>query len=300
MTQKIVPNLWFAGDAGEAGEFYSRSLPRTTAHVAMRYPDELPDFQKGLEGEPVVVELDVAGFRITMINSDDTFHPTPSISFMLNFDPRLFDGDAEAARAALDETWAALSDGGQALMPLGEYPFSPHYGWVQDRYGVSWQLMLTDPTGGPRPFVITQIMFSGDAQDKAREAVDFYLSLFDDGAVGTVIGYPEASGTAAAGSVMIGDFRIGEQWFSFMDSNVRHEFGFTPGVSLEIRCADQAEIDHFWNALSAVPEAEQCGWLVDRYGVSWQVVPESIGELLAKPGAYQRMLEMKKLVIADF
>ena len=300
MTQKIVPNLWFAGDAGEAGEFYSRSLPRTTAHVAMRYPDELPDFQKGLEGEPVVVELDVAGFRITMINSDDTFHPTPSISFMLNFDPRLFDGDAEAARAALDETWAALSDGGQALMPLGEYPFSPHYGWVQDRYGVSWQLMLTDPTGGPRPFVITQIMFSGDVQDKAREAVDFYLSLFDDGAVGTVIEYPEASGTAAAGSVMIGDFRIGDQWFSFMDSNVRHEFGFTPGVSLEIRCADQAEIDHFWDALSAVPEAEQCGWLVDRHGVSWQVVPESIGELLAKPGAYQRMLEMKKLVIADF
>jgi predicted 3-demethylubiquinone-9 3-methyltransferase (glyoxalase superfamily) len=99
---------------------------------------------------------------------------------------------------------------------------------------------------------------------------------------------------------MIGEFRIGEQWFSFMDSNVRHEFGFTPGVSLEIRCADQAEIDHFWDALSAVPEAEQCGWLVDRYGVSWQVVPESIGELLAKPGAYQRMLEMKKLVIADF
>lgn len=300
MTQKIVPNLWFAGDAGEAGEFYSRSLPRTTAHVAMRYPDELPDFQKGLEGEPVVVELDVAGFRITMINSDDTFHPTPSISFMLNFDSRLFDGDADAARAALDETWAALSDGGQALMPLGEYPFSPHYGWVQDRYGVSWQLMLTDPTGAPRPFVITQIMFSGDAQNKAREAVDFYLSLFDDAAAGMVVEYPEASGTAAAGSVMIGEFRIGEQWFSFMDSNVRHEFGFTPGVSLEIRCVDQGEIDHFWNALSAVPEAEQCGWLVDRYGVSWQVVPESIGELLAKPGAYQRMLEMKKLVIADF
>jgi len=300
MTQKIVPNLWFAGNAGEAGSFYSAALPWTTAHVAMRYPDELPDFQKGLEGEPVVVELDVAGFRVTMINSDDTVRPTPSISFMLNFDPLLFDGDADAARAALDETWAALSDGGQALMPLGAYPFSPHYGWVQDRYGVSWQLMLTDPTGEPRPFVIMQIMFSGDAQNRAREAVDFYMSLFDDTAFGTVVEYPEASGTAAVGSVMFGEFRVGGQWFSFMDSNVEHQFGFTPGVSLEIRCADQAEIDHFWDALSAVPDAEQCGWLVDRYGVSWQVVPENMGELLAKPGAYQRMLGMKKLVIADF
>ncbi|MGW9627165.1 VOC family protein [Microbacterium sp. NPDC055521] len=300
MTQKIIPNLWFAGDAGDAGEFYSSTLPMTSANVAMRYPDELPDFQKGLEGQPVVVDLDVAGFRITMINSDDTFRPTPSISFMLNFDPLLFDGDADAARAELDRTWAALSDGGQALMPLGEYPFSPYYGWVQDRYGVSWQLMLTGPGGGARPFVMVQVMFSGDAQNQAREAVDFYLSLFDDTAFGTVAEYPEATGTAAAGSVMFGEFRIGEQWFSFTDSNVRHEFGFTPGVSLEIRCADQAEIDHFWDALSAVPDAEQCGWLVDRYGVSWQVVPENMGELLAKPGAYQRMPDMKKLVIADF
>lgn len=300
MTQKIVPNIWFAGNAGEAGEFYTTALPQASAHVAMHYPDELPDFQKGLEGEPVVVDLDVAGFRITMINSDDTARPTPSISFMLNFDPLLFDDDADAARTALDETWAALSDGGQALMPLGEYPFSPHYGWVQDRFGVSWQLMLTDPTGDPRPFVITQIMFSGDVQDRAREAVDLYLSLFDDTAYGTVVAYEQASGTAAAGSIMFGEFRIGEQWFSFMDSNVRHDFGFTPGVSLEIRCADQAEIDHFWNALSAVPDAEQCGWLVDRYGVSWQVVPQNMDELLAKPGAYKRMLGMKKLVITDF
>lgn len=300
MTQKIVPNLWFDRNAGEAGDFYSAALPFTSARVAMRYPDEVPDFQKGFEGEPVVVDLDVAGFHLTLINADGTFRPTPSISFMLNFDPLLFDGDADAARAALDKTWAALADGGQALMPLGEYPFSPHYGWVQDRYGVSWQLMLTDPSGDPRPFVITQIMFSGDAQNKAREATEFYLSLFDDAGLGTVVEYPEASGTAAAGSVMFGEFRIGEQWFSFMDSNVSHEFGFTPGVSLEVRCADQAEIDRLWDALSAVPEAEQCGWLADRYGVSWQIVPENMGELLAGPGGYQRMLGMKKLVIADF
>ncbi|WP_417554944.1 VOC family protein [Microbacterium sp.] len=293
MTQKIVPNLWFDGGAGEAGEFYATALPRTKANIAMRYPQEVPEFQKGLEGRPLVVDVDVDGFRFTLINSDDTFHPTPAISFILNFDPLLFSGSAEAARVALDATWEALSDGGTALMELGEYPFSPHYGWVQDRYGVSWQLMLTNPQGEPRPFVIPQLMFANDVEGRAAEAAEFYTSLFDDAGLGTVIPRP-------AGGVMFGEFRVGEQWFSMMDSDIAHEFGFTPGVSLEARCADQAEIDRLWEALSAVPDAEQCGWLVDRFGVSWQVVPENVGELLKRPGAYGRMLGMKKLVIADF
>lgn len=299
MSQKIVPNLWFDHNAEEAGAFYAAALPKTTARVVARYPDEVPDWQASFAGQALTVDVKVDGFRFTLINAGSEFRPTPSISFMLNFDPLLFDGE-EGARSALDAAWAALSEGGQSLMPLGEYPFSPHYGWVQDRYGVSWQLMLTDPKGDPRPFVIPQVMFSGDVQNKAREAVDFYVSLFDDAAVGMVAEYPQASGTAAAGSVMFGEFHIGDQWFSMMDSNVAHEFGFTPGVSLEVTCRDQAEIDRLWDALSAVPEAEQCGWLADRYGVSWQIVPENMGELMARPGAYPKMMEMKKLVIADF
>jgi predicted 3-demethylubiquinone-9 3-methyltransferase (glyoxalase superfamily) len=67
-----------------------------------------------------------------------------------------------------------------------------------------------------------------------------------------------------------------------------------------VQCEDQAEIDRLWNALSAVSEAEQCGWLKDRYGVSWQIVPTDMAELMARPGAFEHMLELKKLVIADF
>ncbi|MEJ1089778.1 VOC family protein [Microbacterium sp. Mu-80] len=300
MSQKIIPNLWFDHDAEQAAAFYCATLPDTTFQLAMRYPDDAPEWQREFVGEPLVIDLSVRGFQISMINSDDTFRPNPMISFMLNFDPLMFDGDADAARARLDKAWAALSDGGSVLMPLGEYPFSPHYGWVQDRYGVSWQLMLTDPDGDPRPFVIPQIMFAGDVQDSAREAAELYTSLFDDAALGMVVEYPEQTGTAASGSVMFGEFHIGEQWFSMMDSNVAHEFTFTPGVSLEVHCRDQAEIDRLWDALSAVPAAEQCGWLTDRYGVSWQIVPENMNELMERPGAYGRMLDMKKLVIADF
>ncbi|MET0304261.1 MAG: VOC family protein [Microbacteriaceae bacterium] len=298
--QKIVPNLWFDRTAAEAADFYVRALPDTTSEITFRYPTEgLPDFQKDFAGEPVTVDVTVGDYRITLINAGSEFAPTPSGSFTLNFDPLLFGGDAGAARTSLDAVWNALADGGSVLMDLGEYPFSARYGWVKDRYGVSWQLTLTDPEGDPRPFVIPSLLFVGEAQDRAREAGEYYVSLFEDAGIGTVYPYPEQTGPAAEGAVMFSDFRLAGQWFTAMDSGVEMDAAFTPAFSLEVRCADQAEIDRLWAALSAVPDAEQCGWLTDRFGLSWQIVPAGMSELLRRPGAYQRMLEMKKIVIAD-
>jgi predicted 3-demethylubiquinone-9 3-methyltransferase (glyoxalase superfamily) len=223
---------------------------------------------------------------------------------MLNFDPLLFDGDDALARASLDRIWNRLIADGTALMPLGEYPFSERYGWVQDRYGVSWQLMLTDPAGDPRPFVLPAMLFGERVQNHAGEAVGHYLDAFadiDGGAeLGAYVLYPEKVGPAEPGTVQFSDFRLGDQWFVAMDSAAEQAFSFTCGVSLEVRCEDQDEIDRYWDALSAVPEAEQCGWLADRFGVSWQIVPANMGELMERPDAFEKMLEMKKLVIADF
>lgn len=301
-VQKIVPNLWFDGNAEEAGRFYAQAFARVrsaSSEVASRYPDDVPDFQRPLVGEPLTVDLDIDGFAIVLINAGPEFRPNPSISFMLNFDPLFFDGDAQGARDRLDELWTALAEGGQTRMALGEYPFSARYGWVEDRYGVSWQLMLTNPEGDPRPFVIPSLMFGGSAQNRAREAADFYTSLFDESGLGTVVPYPAPTGPAEAGSVMFGEFRLAGQWFAMMDSGVEHDTSFSCGVSLEARCADQAEIDRLWEALSAHPDAEQCGWLADRFGVSWQIVPANMGELMQRPGAYSRMIGMTKLVIDE-
>ncbi|BDV32369.1 VOC family protein [Microbacterium terricola] len=298
--QKIVPNLWFNGNAAEAGEFYAAAFPGATAEVTGRYPDEgLPEFQRALAGEPVTVAVVIEGFRLTLINAGGEFAPNPAVSFMLNFDPLQL-GDEQTARDRLDAVWAALADGGTVLMPLDEYPYSPRYGWLQDRYGVSWQLLLADPSGGPRPFVVPQLLFSGPAQNRAKEAIDFYTSVFGDAAPGFFAPYPEQTGPAAPGSAMFSDFTLEGQTFAAMDSGVEQDFTFGVGNSFEVRCADQAEIDRLWESLSAVPQAEQCGWLVDRFGLSWQIVPADMDVLLRKPGAYQRMLEMKKLVIADF
>lgn len=299
VAQKIVPNIWFNRSAEEAGAFYTSVFQGATSIVGARYPDEVPDWQRDFAGGVLTVDLVIDGYEIRLINAGDEFRPNPSISFLLNFDPLFFGGDTDAARARLDEVWAGLAEDGAVLMELGEYPFSRRYGWVQDRYGVSWQLMLPDPEGEQRPFVIPQLMFSGRVQNRARQAAELYSSLFEDSGVGFIAEHQEKTGPAEAGSVMFGEFQLAGQRFSMMDSAVEQDFTFSCGVSLEVRCADQEEIDRLWTALSAVPEAEQCGWLEDRYGVCWQIVPEDMGELLDRPGAYERMLSMKKIVIAD-
>ncbi len=307
-VQRIVPNIWCQGTAEEAGAFYAAAFENSSFEVESRYPETgLLDFQQPLAGKALTVAVLISGYRFTLINAGDEFSPNPSISFMLNFDPLLFDNDAEQAKASLDRLWDRLLDGGRALMPLGEYPFSAHYGWVEDRYGVSWQLILTDPAGDPRPFIMPALMCDGPAQNRAAAAADHYVHVFSRVMVelgGTEIGsrfpYGAPSGEATAEALAFGEFRLGEQWFVCNDNGSGVAHGFSCGVSLEVQCRGQAEIDHLWEGLSAVPEAEQCGWLVDDFGVSWQIVPDNMGKLMQRPGAFERMLQMKKLVIAEF
>jgi predicted 3-demethylubiquinone-9 3-methyltransferase (glyoxalase superfamily) len=161
-----------------------------------------------------------------------------------------------------------------------------------DRYGVSWQLMETNPAGEPRPFLTPSLLFGHVAQGRARAAIDFYTDLFD-GSVGTLATYPADAG-AQAGQVMFADYRLLGQWFAAMDS-AGHEFTFTPGLSFVLYCADQSELDFYWERLSTQPSAEQSGWCVDPFGVSWQIVPTNLAALMAQPEAYQAIMGMKKI-----
>ena len=142
-------------------------------------------------------------------------------------------------------------------------------------------------------------MFGNRAQNRAEEAIGHYTSVLG-GEVGRLVRWPEPMGPVTAGSVMFADFTLLGQWFAAMDAGSDQESAFNCGVSLIVEADGQAELDRWWDALSAVPEAEQCGWLADRIGVSWQIVPDNMDELMQRPGAFERMLEMKKLVVADF
>jgi predicted 3-demethylubiquinone-9 3-methyltransferase (glyoxalase superfamily) len=300
MAQKITPNLWFDGNAKEAVDFYVAAFPDSRITDTQYYPNSaeegLADFQTDLAGKELVVEFDLGGLHFAAINAGPEFRFTPAISFMVNFDP----SQDDQAEQHLNELWAKLIEGGEALMPLDAYPYSKRYGWVKDRYGLTWQLILTNPDGEPRPFIIPSLMFAGQNTNKAEEALNFYVSLFEDSKLGNLARYPQDTGPAKAGSLMFADFMLAGQWFMAMDSGVEQPFSFNEAVSLSVACRDQAEIDALWEKLSTVPEAEQCGWCKDQYGVSWQIVPAAMGELMQRPGAYAKMMQMKKLVIADF
>ena len=300
MGQKITPNLWFDGNAKEAVDFYVGAFPDSKVTSTSYYPktaDEgLADFQQNLAGKELTIEFELGGLRFTAINAGPEFKFTPAISLMVNFDP----SRDEQAREHLDELWGKLVEGGEALMPLDTYPFSEHYGWVKDRYGLTWQLILTQPGDEPRPFMMPSLMFIGKNNNRAEEAIKFYMSVFKDSELGMVARYTDDTGPAKAGSLMFADFKLAGQWLAAMDAGVGHDFNFNEAVSLAVACKDQAEIDYFWEKLSTVPASEQCGWCKDQYGVSWQIVPENVDELMKKPDAFAHMMNMKKLVIAEF
>lgn len=230
---------------------------------------------------------------------------------MVNFDPKNYSGDEQKAKQALQDIWAKISDGGKVLMPLQEYPFSKLYGWVADKYGVSWQLILTKPEGEERPFIVPSLMFTGKVVGKAEEATDFYMSIFnssnfskDDSKRGTVARYGKGSEPDKEGTLMYTDFTLGGKWFVAMDSAHAHDFTFNEAVSLLIPCENQAELDYFTSKLSADPESEQCGWVKDKYGVSWQVWSTEIGEMMQNgtdkqvDAVTQAFLPMKRLDVA--
>lgn len=295
--QKITPNLWFDGNAKEATEFYVSLFPDAKIINTSYYPTEgIADFQKDLAGKELTLDFELAGHSFTAINAGPEFKFNPSASFMLNFDP----SHDEKAKEHLDELWEKLVDGGEVLMPLDTYPFSKRYGWVKDKYGLTWQLILTDPEGEPRPFIIPSLMFGGPVQNQAEEAINFYTSVFQNAKVGITAPYTKETGPAKASSLMFADFMLESQWFTAMDSGVAQDFTFNEAVSFLINCKDQEEIDYFWDKLSTNPENEQCGWCKDRFGLSWQVVPANMDELMKKPNAFPKMMQMKKIVIADF
>lgn len=291
---EIVPHLWFDHQAKEAAAFYSSVFPESRiAHTSIIH--DTPS------GDCDIVSMDLWGQPFMAISAGPLFQFNPSQSFIVNFDPLLFGNSPEQARQAIDETWAKLSDGGTTLMPLDQYPFSERYGWVQDRYGLSWQLILSNPEGEPRPAIVPSLLFAGEQCGNAEAAMQHYLSLFENARQGQIARYGAGQEPNREGTIMFADFRLKNTWFAVMDSALQHDFAFNESVSFVVKCDTQADIDYYWQGLSAIPESEQCGWLKDRFGVSWQIVPAEMETMMRQGTDAQRarltraFLEMKKL-----
>ncbi len=290
----ITPHLWFDNQALKAAEFYVSVLGGDSAITHASVLHDTPS------GDAETVAFRLRGQPFMAIGGGPMFTFNPSVSFFLNFDPSQHPG----ARAELDEIWSKLAEGGIPLMPLDAYPFSKRYGWIQDKFGLSWQLILSNPDGDPRPFIVPSLLFTRGVCGKAEEAMNFYTRVFSGSANGIIARYPAGMESDKEGTVMYEDFRIGGTWMAAMDSGGPHNFNFNEAVSFMVTCRDQEEIDYYWAALSAQPEAEACGWCKDQFGVSWQITPEALGRYLSgTPEQVQRVtqafLKMKKFDIAE-
>jgi len=290
--QKIIPHLWFDSQAEEAADYYISIFSNAT-RLGVEYYDKASAKASGkTEGGVLGVEYEIEGFRLFNLNGGPLFHITPAISFFINCH----------SEEEVERLWNRLSEGGKALMPLGKYPFNDKYGWIEDKYGVSWQLMLCSDC---EQKVIPSLMYVGENSGRAEEAINFYTSVLNDSKIGSISRYGKGMAPNREKDINHASFTLMGQKFAAMDSALDHQFNFTEGVSLLVNLSSQEEIDHFWEKLSAVPEAEQCGWIKDKYGVSWQIVPEILNRYLKDPDGekvgrvMKAFLEMKKINIAE-
>lgn len=282
--ERIVPHLWFNDNAKEAVNFY-RTL----------FDDSKMMLEQKLDGTPsgenaAYYEFTLAGQLFGALNGGPHFTFNPAISISVNCE-------------TIEETevlWQKLIEGGRALMPLHEYPFSKLYGWVEDKYGLSWQVIYTEGFEYEQKITM-QLMFSGHMTGKANEAIKYYTDLFKDGVIGDIHEYEEGQAVQEDAKISHANFSILDTEILASDNGTQTDYTFNEAISLMVLCVTQAEIDYYWEKLSADPEAEQCGWLKDKFGVSWQIVPANMNELMSRgtqaqiDAVTQEFLKMKKL-----
>lgn len=281
MNNDIFPCLWFDEESKQAAEFYCGVFDgKITADT------------------PVVMNIELFGQKLMLLNGGPHFKTNPSVSFMVTC----------STEDEVQKYWDSLIEGGIALMALDSYSWSKKYGWVQDKYGVTWQLFLGEKPESQK--IIPTLMFIHQNNGKSMEAMEFYTGTFPNSGIGNVLRYGDGGEghpiTEPAQNVQHAQFTIDGYSFFCMDNSYDHQFDFNEGISIVIMTDDQEETDHLWNTLISDGGRESmCGWLKDKYGLSWQIVPKRLIELMNDPDrskaqqAVQAMMKMQKIVIKE-
>jgi predicted 3-demethylubiquinone-9 3-methyltransferase (glyoxalase superfamily) len=290
MTNPIYPCLWFDNQAEEAAKFYTSIFKNSGIGTISRYGKEGFEFHHQPEGTVMVATFKLNGKKFMGLNGGPVFKINPSISFFVTC----------GSINETNELWGKLIDGGKALMAIDKYPWSERYGWLQDKFGLTWQLSVVT-SAGTNHQLTPSLLFTGNQFGRAEEAINFYASVFDKSPAPMLMHYPKED-KKNAGKVMYSEFKLNQHDFIAMDGPGVHEYSFNEAVSFVVDCETQKEIDHYWDKLTADGGQESmCGWLKDKFGVSWQIVPAILGKLMSDPERSQRVmhafLKMKKFDI---
>lgn len=280
MNNNIFPCLWYDGDAKESADFYCQVFGGTIT-----------------KDTPVVLNIELFGQKLMLLNGGPQFKKNASVSFMV-----LCETEEE-----VEKYWSSFSENGLVLMELGEYPWSKKYGWVRDRFGVTWQVYLGEKQGEQK--IIPTLMFIHKNNGKAMEAMELYTRVFPNSKIGNVLKYGDGVGNESheiPENVQHAHFEIDDYSFFCMDNSYDHEFDFNEGISIVVMTDNQEQTDHLWNSLTKDGGRESmCGWLKDKFGMSWQIVPEKLIQLMNDPHqekaqkVVQAMMKMQEIVISD-
>lgn len=274
--------LWFDHQAEEAAEYYKTVFSNFTIGQIARYSEAGAEVSGQKKGSVMTVGFQMENLEVLGLNGGPQFKFSPALSFFVSCENE----------AEIDEKWKKLSKGGTVRFGFDKYPWAEKYGWTADRFGVEWQLMLA-----PRPQKIApSFLFVDSLFGKGEEAIHFYTGLFPNSRIDNLVRDEELK------TIMHCAFQLNGQNFTLMEGKGKHGHAFNEATSLVVYCENQDEIDRYWNKLSEGGSESQCGWLKDKYGVSWQIVPTILADLMADPARAEKtmnsMLKMSKLDIA--
>lgn len=274
MATPIYPCLWYDQQASEAAHTYV----------------DLFGQARILDENPMVSSFEIYGKRIIGLNGGPAFTINPSISLFAVVPDQI----------ELDRLWNGLIEGGEALIPLDTYSWSARYGWLKDRFGMTWQLML----GGEyhtKAALTPSLLFTGHRFGQAEAFIHRHTAHFPDSSPGFIQHYGE--GDPHEGKVLFSEFTLRGTPLIAMDGPGEHDYTFNEGVSFVVECDTQEEIDTYWNAITREGDESMCGWCTDPFGISWQIIPARLGEWMTDPAhgkqTREALLRMKKLIIAD-
>jgi predicted 3-demethylubiquinone-9 3-methyltransferase (glyoxalase superfamily)/uncharacterized protein YndB with AHSA1/START domain len=279
---KITPFLWFDKEAEEAANFYVSIFKKSSINKVIKHGNSA-----------FVVQFKLAGQAFTSISAGPMYKMNPSISFFIMCN----------SVAETKSVWKKLAKGGKVLIPLEKQMWSESYGWVQDKFGLSWQINIGNKKVKKGEKFMPSFLFSGEQKGKAEQALNFYQTVFDKSSTTEITRY-QTGGQGPVGSLMYGQFVLYGQTFAAMDNPMAQDYKFPEAITFVINCKGQKEVDYYWEKLLADGGKESmCAWLHDKYGVTWQVVPDALTKLLEDPDpavaqrAMMNMMQMKKIVI---
>lgn len=282
----ITPFLWFDKEAREAAEFYCSIFQKSK----IKNIDHLQDTPSGTVE---IITLELLGKEYSFMSGGPFHKFNPSISYIFNTNT------SESA----EQTWNKLVQGATILMEFGTYPFAEKFGWLMDKFGFTWQIRYTSTIMDQS--INPNLMFVGKVCGKAEEALNFYTSIFKNSSKGEITRFDEIDQPDEPGTIKFAEFVLEERSFSIQESAYDHQFFFNESMSFVINCSTQDDVDYYWEKLTADPTAEQCGWLKDKYGVSWQVVPTGLHEVMSDPDKEKvarktkAFLKMKKIILRE-